>query len=339
MAERIQAALGEPCQVDGHELMTGASIGIATSEADQRTAEELMRDTDTAMYRAKQQGTNRIERFDAEVRASLLRELELEADLRHALARGELRLHYQPEVRLATGRIESVEALVRWEHPRRGLVPPLEFIPLSELTGLITPLGTWVIQEACRQAMRWRTEGANPSLAIRVNVSAGQLTDPRLRDVIAQALATSGTRPEQLCLEITESALAEDSEAAARVLAGIRELGVQLAVDDFGTGYSSLDRLRRFDVDVLKIDRAFVRALNESPDDAAIIDAIIAMAHALNLSVTAEGIETPEQLATLRRLGCDSGQGFLFSRPAPPDEILPLLMPEAEPAVAAMDAD
>jgi diguanylate cyclase (GGDEF)-like protein len=328
VAERLLEALSEPYRIGGHELAMSASIGIAMAGDQGAGAEELMRDADAAMYRAKERGRNRIEIFDADVRASLLRELELEQDLRHALARGELRLHYRPEISLATGRVDGVEALLRWQHPRRGLMPPLDFIPYAELSGLIVPIGAWVIEEACGQAQRWRLAVAGPAPTVRVNVSARQLADPGLYDIVTGALADTATPPHQLCLEITESALAEDSETAACMLKRIRDLGVRLAVEDFGTGYSSLDRLRRFEVDFLKIDRAFVSALADRPDDVAIVHAIVALAHALGLTVTAEGIEDPAQLAIVRELGCDAGQGHLFAQPGPAEDIEAQLVSE-----------
>jgi diguanylate cyclase (GGDEF)-like protein len=320
IADRIAAILRNPYTLGDRTLVATVSVGIAVSRPGESSAEDLLRDADAAMYRAKELGKDRCELFDAALRARAVARLELEAGLRRALDHGELEVHYQPEVSIATGRVEAVEALVRWRHPERGLVPPAEFIGVAEDTGLIVPLGAWVMRVACDQAAAWREQHDGP-LTVRVNLSARQLADPGLVDTIAAVLAGTGTNPRDLCLEITESGLIADIETNAAALERIRRLGVRIALDDFGTGYSSLNYLRRFAVDLLKIDRSFVRDLGECGADDAIVEAIVAMARALGLPVTAEGVETPAQLEHVRALGCQAVQGFLFARPGPPEEI------------------
>jgi diguanylate cyclase len=326
IADRIAAALRHPYILNGRSFVVTVSVGIAVSRPGECTAEDLLRDADAAMYRAKELGKDRCELFDAALRARAVERLGLEAGLRRALDHDELEVHYQPEVSLATGRVEAVEALVRWRHPERGIVPPGEFIGVAEDTGLVVPIGAAVLRTACRQAAAWRRDGP---LTLRVNISARQLADPALPDAIAIVLAETGTRPGDLCLEITESGLMTDMETNAAALARIRALGVRVALDDFGTGYSSLNYLLRFEVDVLKIDRSFVQRLGGRPADDAIVEAIVMMAHAIGLRVTAEGVETPAQLARVRELGCEAVQGFLFARPGPPAAIEPLLGPPA----------
>jgi EAL domain-containing protein (putative c-di-GMP-specific phosphodiesterase class I) len=289
------------------------------------------------MYRAKQAGGGRLMLFDDVTRQRALDRLHTENALRQALEREEFRVYFQPEVSVETGTIVGVEALVRWEHPERGLVPPLDFIALAEETGLIVPIGTWVLHEACRHARRWQlARPADQPLTVRVNVSARQLAEDRLVHTVANALAETGFDAAHLCLEVTESVLIEDPEASTQTLAELKTLGVQIAVDDFGTGYSSLEHLRRFPIDSVKIDRSFVRGLPESSEDVAIVGAVIELGHALNLSVVAEGVETTDQLGNLQNAGCDTAQGFLFSRPEHPDVIdalvLTPVLPDGEEA-------
>jgi diguanylate cyclase (GGDEF)-like protein len=334
IAERIAATLREPYALEGRSIVLTVSVGIAVGAPGTCLPEEMLRDADAAMYRAKELGKDRCELFDAALRARVVERLEVEAGLRRALERGELEVHYQPEVSLASGRMEAVEALVRWRHPERGLVAPGEFIGVAEDTGLIVPLGAWVLETACRQTAAWREEHGGP-LTARVNVSARQLAEPGLVETIAEVLASTGTQAGDLCLELTESDLMADVETSAAALARLRAVGVQIALDDFGTGYSSLNYLRRFEVDLLKIDRSFVRHLAQRPADGAIVEAIVAMAHALGLRVTAEGVETSAQLEQVRGLGCEAVQGFLFARPGPPEEIGALLASELEATVAA----
>jgi EAL domain-containing protein (putative c-di-GMP-specific phosphodiesterase class I) len=245
----------------------------------------------------------------------------LENALRRAPERGELRALFQPIVRLADGAMIAAEALVRWVHPERGLLEASQFVPLAEETGIIVPIGGWVLDEACRQAASWSGEGGTP--AVSVNLSARQLSRPDLVDAVAEALAASGLDPDRLWLEITESVLMEDADTAVAALERLRSLGVHLCVDDFGTGYSSLAYLRRFPVDALKVDRSFVAGLGEDPEDSAIVEAVVSMAHSLRLSVVAEGVETEEQLARLRDLGCELAQGFYFAAPVPSSALDP----------------
>jgi EAL domain-containing protein (putative c-di-GMP-specific phosphodiesterase class I) len=253
--------------------------------------------------------------------------LEIENAMRKALEREEFRVYFQPEVSINGERITGVEALVRWEHPQRGLLGPGEFISLAEETGLIVPIGAWVLREACRHAVQWQDahQGSKP-LTMRVNVSARQLAEETLPDTVSNVLLESGLDPARLCLEVTESLLIEDPETSIRTLTKLKQLGVQIAIDDFGTGYSSLEYLRRLPVDCVKIDRSFVRGLPENGEDAAIVNAVIELGHALSLSVTAEGVETAEQLGNLRSAGCDTAQGFLFSRPEPAEVVAELFM-------------
>jgi diguanylate cyclase (GGDEF)-like protein/PAS domain S-box-containing protein len=324
VAERIAESLGEPFLLDGQELVVSASIGISIGRDPSRAAEELLGEADAAMYRAKDTGRSRHAIFDGGMRLRGAERLALENDLRKAIGRGELRVHYQPEVWLETGRVYGVEALVRWQHPTRGLLAPGEFIPVAEDSGLIVALGEWVLREACRQVRIWQHDvhGA-AALSLAVNVSPRQLADPHLCEVVAHALQSSGLDPGMLCLEITESTAVD---IGLPTLTDLKALGVRLALDDFGVGFSSLNQIRRMPpVDVLKIDRSFVEEIGRVPTDQAIVAAIIGMARSLDIATIAEGIETSEQAAILRRLGCDRGQGFHFARPAPPSAIAGLL--------------
>ncbi|HVW35041.1 MAG TPA: EAL domain-containing protein, partial [Acidimicrobiia bacterium] len=326
VAERLAAAVAQPILLGGRESVLTASIGIAHGEPDAR-AEDMLRDSDVAMYRAKERGRSRIELFDAEMRRRMLDRLETERSLRTAIANGELRLHYQPIVAVDGWTVVAAEALVRWEHPERGTVHPAGFVPLAEESGLILPLGAWVLGEACRQLAEWRAAG-RPELRVTVNLSARQFADPGLIDVVAEALARAGLPPDALWLEITESVLMEEVEATADTLLALKRLGVRLSVDDFGTGYSSLSYLKRFPVDVLKIDRSFIDGLGTDPEDGAIVLAIMSLAHALRLDVVAEGVEHFHQLEALHHLGCTAVQGYLLGRPGPAGS-LPLLAPPA----------
>ena len=281
-----------------------------------------MSDADAAMYLAKDRGRARFEVFDEAMRDESSERLLLENALRRAPERGELRALYQPIVRLADGAMIAAEALVRWAHPELGLLEASQFVPLAEETGMIVPIGGWVLEEACRQAATWPGNGQAP--AVSVNLSARQLSRPDLVDSVAAALEHSRLDPDRLWLEITESVLMDDADMAVAALERLRALGVHLCVDDFGTGYSSLAYLRRFPVDALKVDRSFVAGLGEDPEDSAIVEAVVSMAHSLRLSVVAEGVETDEQLARLRDLGCELAQGFYFAAPVPPAALDPL---------------
>jgi diguanylate cyclase (GGDEF)-like protein len=326
VAGRIAAAVAQPIELGGRESVITASIGIAHAEPATR-AEDMLRDSDVAMYRAKERGRSRVELFDAEMRRRMIDRLETERSLRTAIAAGELRLDYQPLVSFDGWRVIAAEALVRWDHPERGVVGPADFIPLAEETGLILPIGRWVLGEACRQLAVWRAAGRR-DLRVTVNLSARQFADPDLIDAVAEALARAGLPTGALCLEITESVLMEEVEATAETLRALKRLGVHLAVDDFGTGYSSLSYLKRFPVDLLKIDRSFVDGLGTDPEDGAIVLAIVSLARALRLDVVAEGVEYFHQLEALHRLGCDAVQGFLLGRPGPADG-LPAQAPPA----------
>ena len=321
VASRVLHSLNQPFTVYGRTIDLSASIGIAVS-AGKDDPMRLVENADTAMYEAKRAGRSRYVVFDPEERSSTLNKLATEFALRRAVERGELRLHYQPEIDLRTEKVVGFEALVRWEREDGTLIPPSDFIPLAEETGLIVPIGRWVIEEACRQVGAWEQlypDNAKPR--VWVNLSARQLGEPDLVPTIEAALRACDIAPESICLEITESALMQDAEAATVQLDQLRSLGIILGVDDFGTGYSSLAYLNRFPLDVLKIDRSFVAALGSDPESETIVAAIIDLAHALELTVIAEGVETEEQLAVLRRLGCDQAVGFHFSRPRAPQEL------------------
>ncbi|HVE46320.1 MAG TPA: EAL domain-containing protein [Acidimicrobiales bacterium] len=322
IADRVARTMGAPFVVDGNQISVTASIGIAfASPAAYDTPDALLREADAAMYRAKACGRNGIEVADPEIRARALERLEMEAALRAGIGRGELRVHYQPVVDLATSQVMGCEALVRWERPGFGLVPPMEFIPLAEESGLIVSLGALVLSEACGQVAAWnRQRPGGPPLTASVNVSARQLGSPGLIDVVRSTLSDSGLDPISLCLEITESVLMEDEEATRGALDALKRLGVSVAVDDFGTGYSSLVYLRRFPVDELKVDRSFVSGLGDNAEDSAIVAGVIGLAHALGMAAVAEGVETPEQAEHLKQLGCGLAQGFHWSRPLPAAE-------------------
>jgi diguanylate cyclase (GGDEF)-like protein len=320
VAERVAKALEAPFLLEGREVVVTMSVGVALNTRRPVSPEELLRDADLAMYRAKGKGKNRYEVFDTDTGAPAIHRLDLELDLRSAVARNEFRLHYQPVVQLETGRIVEFEALVRWQHKDRGLLPPEDFIGLTEETGLIIPIGQWVLTEACRQARLWQEQRpSDPPLTIGINLSARQLQDPDLIALVSHVLADSGLDPRSLKFEITESVVMQDAPSTLATLHTLRELGIRLAIDDFGTGYSSLGYLKRFPIDTLKIDRSFVEGIVTDPEDAAIVQAVISVAKSLGLSVTAEGIENEAQLRRLQELGCDRGQGFYFGHPLAAD--------------------
>jgi diguanylate cyclase (GGDEF)-like protein/PAS domain S-box-containing protein len=329
IADRVSTAFAQPFSMEGVEHFVSASIGVAVARAaDQRTvnAELLIRDADAAMYRAKESGRNRCVLFDEEMRAGAVLRLEVERELRHALDREELALHYQPVINLRTGDVTGLEALVRWQHPKRGLLDPAEFVSIAEDSGLIEPIGRWVQERACRQALAWHEmrPDARP-LDVAVNLSARQVAHRDLPATVAEIIARTGMDPAHLRLEITESVLVEESATAIASLEALNEIGVRLVLDDFGTGYSSLAYLNRFPFHALKIDRSFVDALGIEQERTAIVEAIIGMARALSLDVIAEGVENEIQLAELRRLGCDYAQGHLFHAAMPEAEVSRLL--------------
>jgi len=320
IASRMIEAMGMPFDLSQGTVHIGASIGIAFGTAVDCNAEELLKHADVALYRAKAAGRNQYAIFDQSMSHMAARRHAIERDLRGATERGELELHYQPVIELATGTVTSVEALVRWRHPVHGLIGPMDFIGLAEETGLIVPLGRWVVREACQQLAKW----GNQIPSVAVNLSAGQFREIGLVDELAAELANAGIEPHRLIVEITEHVLVVDVAATAATLAALRALGVTVAIDDFGTGYSSLGYLRHLPVDMIKLDRSFVRGLGTDAGSIAIVESIAALAHTLGLTVTAEGIETVEQLAYVRSAGCDRGQGYLFAKPEPASSHCPV---------------
>jgi diguanylate cyclase (GGDEF)-like protein/PAS domain S-box-containing protein len=335
VAERIQAVLREPLALAGHEVFTTVSIGIALSAPGYRRAEDILRDADTAMYHAKALGKSRHQVFDSSMHARARKLLQLEHDLRRAVERREFRVHYQPIVRVEDGRIAGFEALVRWQHPKRGLVAPSEFIPLAEETGLVVPLGRAVLEEACRQAAEWRKTGGD-DLTVSVNLSVKQFTQPDLVEQVDAVLRDSGLPSRLLKLEVTESMVMENTDAAIALLRRLKALGVHIAIDDFGTGYSSLSYLLRLPADSLKIDRSFVSGSGDPGRNANIVRTVVGLAYSLGLDVVAEGVETEEQRALLEDLGCPLAQGFLFS-PAVDGAAATLLLATAAAAEGARE--
>ena len=316
IADRIQRELLQPFRVDTHEIFTAASIGIALSTIAYDRPEDLLRDANIAMHRAKDQGRARYEIFHPMMYTNAVALLQLETDLRRAIERKEIELHYQPIISLRNQRVSGFEALLRWRHPVRGWVSPLEFVPIAEQTGLILPIGAWVLQEACRQMQAWQSElgDQNRLWTINVNLSSKQFT-PELADQISQVLEETGLNPCQLKLEITESLLMENAESAIERLSQLQQLGVQLAIDDFGTGYSSLSYLHRLPIDTLKVDRSFIQRIDSDGEQLAIVRTIIMLAWNLGMEVVAEGAETAKQVAQLKALRCEYAQGYFFSKP------------------------
>ncbi|MCC6177251.1 MAG: EAL domain-containing protein [Chloroflexi bacterium] len=326
MAQRILDEITAPFALRDGQVTISGSIGLCLSGADRQAAETLVHYADVAMYAAKDAGRGRYAIFEAGMHAAVMRRLELEADLRLAVEREEFQLLYQPIVDLERGHIAGVEALVRWAHPRQGLVPPSEFIAVAEEAGQIVPMGRWALHEACRQAQAWHdAHPAHPPLSVSVNLSPRQLQDARIVEDVAAALAASGLDSRLLLIEVTEGVLMEDTEANIATLCRLKDLGVRLAIDDFGTGYSSLSYLRRFPIDVVKIDKSFIHGITEGPEASALARAIITLGRTLHLSTVAEGIECAAQFATLRDLGCDLGQGYYFAQPLPPSAVGGLL--------------
>ena len=330
VAERLQTRISEPFKIDNYEVFTTASIGIVNSSNVIRNAEDFLRDADAAMYRAKESGKARYEIFDREMHVRNMNLLQVETDLRHAVERKQFEVLYQPIVNLETGAIREFEALIRWRHPVHGLVNPNEFINVAEETGLIIPIGKWIIEESCRQVVRWQSKVADP-LSVSVNLSAKQLMHPNLTSQVKDVLLETGLTPSQLKLEVTETNVMEHAERALSVLTSLNELGISLSTDDFGTGYSSLSYLQRFPFDRLKIDRSFIDKMDGNDKGTAIVKTILMLGENLGIEVVAEGIETQEQLDMLRALGCRLGQGYLFSRPVAAKAVEKLLRDAIEP--------
>ncbi|MGH9273968.1 MAG: putative bifunctional diguanylate cyclase/phosphodiesterase, partial [Acidimicrobiales bacterium] len=328
VAERLQEALEQSFEIGDDFISVHASIGIAVGWPDTATADQLLRDADLAMYVAKHNGKARFERFAPEMHEKAIRRLEIASELKGAIEGGELELFYQPIVSVATGRPSGVEALVRWNHPRRGLMQPNEFIPVAESTGLVIPLGRWVLGEACRQVRQWQRQGrVDEDFYVSVNLSARHLHDRGVVDDVTAALDTSGLAPAALLVEVTESALVEDLDPSGTRLADLKSIGVRLAIDDFGTGYSSLARLSTFPLDVVKIDKSFIDRLLADHDGEAMVRAVVDLSHTLGMSAIAEGVEHEEQALALQHLGCTMAQGYLFARPMPASEVVRVFDP------------
>jgi diguanylate cyclase (GGDEF)-like protein len=330
VAGRLQAALAEPFPIAGQSRHVRASIGCrVVHPAEGASAEELLRDADVAMYEAKAKGKNRVELYSEATRARIVRRLDVEQELRAAIAGGAIAVHFQPQVDLVSGRVVGVEALARWTHARLGPVSPVEFVSVAEESGLIGALGSLVLGETCRQLAAWHAAGRR--LTATVNVSVHQLADPGFADTVAGALADSGVDAAHICLELTESTLMDAGEAPLQALSALKRVGVYVAIDDFGTGYSSLAALKRLPVEVVKVDRSFVDGLGTDPEDSAIVASIMSLAHAMGLHVVAEGVETTLQASQLLALGCTVAQGFLWSPAVPAEAIsaLPDTMPGA----------
>ena len=333
-AQKLLDVLADPFDVHGQELYVTCSIGISLFPDDARDPAGLLKNADIAMYRAKEQGKNTYQFYSSEVTAARFEHLMLETSLRRALDRGEFVLHYQPIVDLGTLRVSGMETLLRWQHPDHGMVSPAKFVPLAEETGLILPIGQWVLEQACRQA-RALEDAGHADLVVSVNLSPRQFRQPDLAQCVARALEAAGLRPDKLTLEVTESSVMDSADAAVRTLHELKGMGIGISIDDFGTGYSSLSYLKRFPLDSLKVDQSFVRDIIADPDDAAITSAIIAMGQSLRLNIVAEGVETAEQLAFLRERGCHAAQGYLFGRPVAPEVFVQALAGPSPQAAAA----
>lgn len=326
LAARLADRVAEPVRIDGRDIVVTVSIGIGITADVEITAPDLVRQADIAMYRAKENGKARVELYDVAMSAEAWRQLDLQRDLRQAVQRGELSVYYQPVVELETGCIQEVEALVRWEHPQRGMLLPGDFIPFAEATGLITQIDNLVLRQAARQVSAWRRRfEAARSLMLAVNVSPLDFREAALVDQVVQALRDTGLPASSLTVELTEGASMPGMELVTAAIARLRTLGVRVVIDDFGVGFGGLDYVKRFRVHGLKIDRSFVEGIADRPEDAAVVGAMLAFGNALGLSVVAEGIETADQLAVLRRLGCDRGQGYLLARPMPPEALEEML--------------
>jgi diguanylate cyclase (GGDEF)-like protein len=338
VAEGILEALRTPHLVGGQEFIVTTSIGVTVFPHDGEDADTLLRNADVAMYRAKEQGRDNYQLYTSSMTTRIFERLVMESDMRRGLKRKEFVVYYQPQLDANTGEILGVEALVRWQHPERGLILPGEFIPLAEETGLILDLGEHVIRTVCTQAKRWAKKEF-PLKRVAINLSAHRFRESQSMEPIHNILSRTGCEPSNVQFEITESALMENREAASEMLNALREMGASIAVDDFGTGYSSLSYLKRLPIDVVKIDRSFIRDITEDHNDRAIVSTVVAMAHGLGLTVVAEGVETEEQLALIRELGCDAWQGFLFSKAVPPEELEALVAKHMSRLKAGAAAD
>ncbi|MDB5910094.1 MAG: response regulator receiver protein [Massilia sp.] len=324
VAHRVKEAMRRPFLIEGNEIFITASIGISLFPEDGDDCTSLLKYADTAMYHAKKCGKNNAKLYSSSLTMQIMSHVKLEVGLRKALKNGELYLLYQPQIDVRSGDIVGVEALVRWRHPERGIISPTEFIPLAEETGLIMPIGEWVLRTACHQAKAWQRP-AHRSIRMAVNLSAKQFNDENLTQIVVSALHDTGLDPRLLELELTEGTLMDDARATMVTLEQLRAIGVHLSIDDFGTGYSSMNYLKRFDVRTLKIDKSFINGLPQDSENAAITRAIIAMAHGLKMVVVAEGVETDEQLELLQEYGCDLVQGFYLGHPSPHESILRML--------------
>jgi PAS domain S-box-containing protein len=335
VAERVLDAISAPYHLGDREIVSTASIGIVTSEFGHEFAEDVLRDADTAMYEAKNAGKGRAAKFDESMRTRVQRKADLESGIRRALDGGQFLLHYQPIVSLHTGKVASIEALIRWQHPQHGMISPCEFIPVAEETGLILPLGEWVLRQACRQTAVWQAQlGSSAVPPISVNLSRKQLALHNLPEKLREIAVETGIDPAAIHLEVTESAVMADAGHAVKTLTQIKQLGFRVYLDDFGTGYSSLSSLHQFPIDVLKIDRSFVANLARGSEFIALVGAIVMLAQNLKISVIAEGVETPEQVELLKKLGCQNAQGYFFSRPMPAGQLAGYLAAQSH-AVAA----
>lgn len=332
VAQKILACMDRPFEIAGHELYVDASVGLTLFPLDDGIAEALLRNADTAMHRAKERGGNTFEFYAAEMMTKVQARLTLESELRRAVAQEQFELHYQPVVDLTSSRTSGVEALIRWRHPSRGMIPPDEFIPVAEEIGLIETIGEWVLRKSCRQCFGWERESGVPPMRLAVNVSPHQLQQARFSRTVIQALEDTGLDPRRLDLEITETTLMKNAETALHVMRELGELGVQFSIDDFGTGYSSLAYLKRLPIGRVKVDRSFVRDVSFDANDAAIVKAILSMAHNLGIPVIAEGVETKAQLEFLLEHGCNAAQGYYFSRPLAVDALIVHLMHGLPPA-------
>jgi EAL domain-containing protein (putative c-di-GMP-specific phosphodiesterase class I) len=322
--QKIQSAIEEPVRLEGHDLRVTSSIGIANYPDDGVDVDTLLANADAAMYRAKEVGRDNFQFYTPQLNTKVHGKFLMQGELRNALARSEFVLHYQPQVDLRTGRVFAVEALIRWNHPKLGMVPPSKFIPIAEETGLIVPIGDWVLREACRQNKAWQNADF-PPMAVSVNVSARQFREGDLVSRVGRALECSGLEAKYLELELTESLIMQDVDLAVATMKDLQGLGVLLSIDDFGTGYSSLSALKTFPVTRLKIDKSFVDGILFNENDKAVAGAVISLGKTLNLRVIAEGVETEEQAAFLRNVNCDEMQGYLFSKPLPAQGIAELL--------------